>query len=121
MQQDKSVVESVLFINLIIFAMYIITFARNSSMFFVFFFIERVIAIQYETEVTEYIMNSSPNNINRKTIAITLGITLTQVGLFIYAFLKYPSLFIFLMVGECIDFVNIKLKKKIVERRNNNK
>lgn len=118
-EKNKSSIEMVLLTNVIIFGMYIITFARNNSVFFVFFLIERVMAVQYENEVSNYIMNSSPEDVTRRSVVITLGLTLVQVALFIYAFFKHPSLFIFVMVGEFIDFMNIRFKQKIKDRKNN--
>lgn len=115
--EDRFPIEIIMLTYIIIYTMYLVTFGRGSGLFFIFFIIERLIAFQYDEELDAYVGGINPVNVSGRMLVTILGLTLSQIGIFIYAFFKYPSLFIFLVIGELIDLGNRRLKKTIKNRK----
>lgn len=111
--EDRFPIEIIMFTYIIIYMMYLVTFGRGSELFFVFFIVERLISFQYEEELDAYISNINPANVSGKMLVSIFILTFSQMGIFIYAFFKYPNLFMFLVIGELLDLFNRKLKRFI--------
>ena len=115
--ENRFPIEIIMLTYIIIYVMYIVTFGRGSELFFVFFILERLISFQYDEELDEYVGNVDPEKVSGKMVFVIVVLTFSQLGIFIYAFFKYPGLFMFLMIGELLDLVNRKLKKYIKSKR----
>ncbi len=120
MENDNKITSSsiviVLITNLIIFIMYIYTININSPTFFLFFVIERIMTIQYQEELFKVIEDVSPDRVGSKRGLLIIILTLAQVIMFIYAFFRCPRLFMLLLVGEVLDFVNLKIKDRFISK-----
>ena len=115
--ENRFPIEIVMLTYIMIYVMYIVTFGRGSELFFVFFILERLISFQYDEQLEGYINNVSPEKVSGKFVLMMAILTLSQIGIFIFAFFKYPGLFMFLMLGELLDFVNRRIKRKIRSKK----
>lgn len=111
--ENRFPIEIVMLTYIIIYVMYIVTFSRNSALFFLFFILERLMSLQYDEQLEMYINRVSPEEVSGKFVIIMFILTFAQIGIFIFSFFKYPGLFMFLMLGELIDFVTRKIKIKM--------
>lgn len=97
----------------IILLMYIFTYSQNSYLLWAFFVVERLLSIQYEAELDQYVANIDVETVSGiKSVAIIL-FSIISVGIFIYTPFKYPGLFVILLVGEVIDVLLKKLRARI--------
>ncbi len=111
--ENRFPIEIVLLTYIIIYVMYIVTFSRSSALFFVFFILERLMSFQYDEQLERYINMVSPEQVSGKFVIIMFVLTFAQIGIFIFSFFKYPGLFMFLMLGELLDFATRKIKIKM--------
>lgn len=95
-----------------ILCMYVVTYKQGSPLLWGFFIIERMLSFSYEKEVDEYLAAIEVSKISGRNIVVTVVFTLFTIGIFLYTAFKYPELFMILIIGEMIDFVVKKLKKK---------
>lgn len=96
---------------IIILLMYLFTYSQKSYLFWAFFAIERLLSINYEVEMENYLMEAEASDLSGMKIIITIVFTLLSVGIFLYTPFKYPGLFCILILGELIDFIGRKIKE----------
>ena len=101
----------------IILLMYIFTYSQGSKLFWAFFIIERLLGWHYEEEIDRYFFkldqDVEEDNINSGKMISVIVFSLLGVGIYLYTPFKYPGLFIILIIGEVIDFVMKRIKRKI--------
>ncbi len=105
----------------IILLMYIFTYGRGLKVFWAFFVIERLLGWQYEDEIEGYFFKldqalertpEGPKISPARMLSIVLC-SILGVGIYLYTPFKYPGLFVILLIGEVIDFLLKRIKRKI--------
>ena len=115
MEQNKEEfpILIVMMTYVIILLMYIFTYSQKSYLLWGFFIVERLMAIHYDMDIDQYLSNIEDENLSGFKMIVIGVFSLLSVGIFIYTPFKYPKLFVILIIGEVIDFIGRKVKKKI--------
>lgn len=111
-EEQEFPIERVLATYIIIMLMYIYTYSNGSILLWAFFVIERCITIGYDAEIDDFFESLDAEDISNGRMLITVIFSFINVGIFIYTPFKYPGLFVILLIGEGIDFVAKRLKRR---------
>lgn len=97
---------------IIILLMYLWTYRQGSKLLWGFFVVERLLSFSYEEEVDNYLTSVEVSKLKGISIGAIVIFALLSVGIFIYTPFKYPGLFVILVLGELIDLVVKRIKRK---------
>ena len=99
----------------LILPLYIYLYKISSNWFWIAFFLERIISPFIDKKINVFLDNDSNEdlNTNEKSLGIFLVFLIifciAAILLLIYILIKYPKLFILIIIGECIDKVISKI------------
>lgn len=114
---EKFPIGTTMLTFILIMVMYIYTYNRGLSSFWIFFIIERLVAFSYEEYINIYISNPEMmSNLGNKKNITLLIFSVANILLFTYIFFTSAKLFLILIFGEIIDLA-LKSVKKIITKR----